>query len=1290
VLVLQSGEDFRNKTKQSTQKPLQGFVAGSTLMVKSEALSRLIAKFETTESPPSSSAKPGIKLLGWNDLSAHDKADHSDASRKIIENENTKLFVLILDHEKPIDQRDAGNGLMQELAAIAARKSGPDGAGVQIVAGVLSESVEKFAQCWAAWVDRFATQSGNPDLRPLANITRPIHVQISAHSGKANVDGLVEEILGAMTILTPGELSDGASNENQGLEGQKRPTATAERQLSGTKSEDTLPPWAKDYLRLLVANWTLQKSAAQFSGTAKDSARLYVEATYFDAALYAESNARLRTRVSGSSAIIRPGFPRNIEPDVEMPLHTWLFCNEYFETTYRECAHYLITGDGDTGKSSALRAVALASAWAFGPGLLNLGAREALTELCEKAKALRRFPIDIPLSLLLDESSDDNIDLTELISSAISARTPQPVSSDEVVSFLEGHPVVLLIDGIDEATNPQHALGNLLRLVGSCSLLSTALRRRKAVQVFASCRPEYINQSELGRHANLYELELAVVRDRNSFAYAKNFLQTKGPSRDLPSTTIRALADFLAKVPSPTSLLQWQAIGAFFLQQREVLERSGDLGVGNLLANLIKFQIDGVYRKNKRNIIAAGLKFKASKDFSEQDLVGLLISEFAYQAIKNSKVSDDEARQAQGRTKLALSTAQADLAIKSWADRWIHPKPDCDTTGLACQILDDFRFLSFKNETWTFDSMTTVEALAAMFFRLQYRAKVADFASTGTSHGTAWTSSTLFGVIDDRQFDVSRWHDVLLILAAGDPGAGDTSDNLEDELIKLAVSRLCDTSTRFGDDFGLGIPSVETTIKPVHRLILALDMLRLFSNCCDGKEWSERVKEGPVAEVLEACKPFISPMNPVVSAYDRYKLLEALARLTVPVENAEPAIDIVKKAKRAVVPLLIWERVGFPFSVTGYHGLKQSQSRDGFTIPSTWPEVNGTRWAPSPVTVYDYVNGLVDKNLEKSAWDWDESAIAIDIRLAEEIRKRDGGQRFDRKIRRRAEALSTFFAPDEKAGLKFDLKMCQTILDFETEIDSVVSKIEQVKIDERSIDGEKGYDPSAIKSRRDKAHDVLADYVRLWLTCTELFSTEKGDSDQHDDDSERLGRRKLTWEPSAISRQIVNGLMTPVTCITWFEAVAFARYRTKALRDLNLLMADEELRLPTRAEWKAMRRTLGTDMVPWSAGHAENLPEGMVVPANFDEARFINGPNPIGLFPAFENGLYDFGANVTCWLMPDEKPGADDLKRPYSGASWVDDRSELSLRRSGSWSYAWHRQVTRGFRLVCAKTKSFE
>jgi formylglycine-generating enzyme required for sulfatase activity len=161
----------------------------------------------------------------------------------------------------------------------------------------------------------------------------------------------------------------------------------------------------------------------------------------------------------------------------------------------------------------------------------------------------------------------------------------------------------------------------------------------------------------------------------------------------------------------------------------------------------------------------------------------------------------------------------------------------------------------------------------------------------------------------------------------------------------------------------------------------------------------------------------------------------------------------------------------------------------------------------------------------------------------------------------------------------------------------------------------------------------------------------------------------------------------PVTCISWYEAMAYCAWLTAQGHNAGWLPPDSVLRLPTSLEWERAIRHTDQRRYPW--GDTEPDSER----ANYDESG-IQGLTPVGCFPggAAVCGALDMTGNLqealatttdapAAWEpLHDVAPFQPVLR---SHGDFRDQKALLSCGYRG-WFYPASADGDRGFRLVWA------
>lgn len=184
-----------------------------------------------------------------------------------------------------------------------------------------------------------------------------------------------------------------------------------------------------------------------------------------------------------------------------------------------------------------------------------------------------------------------------------------------------------------------------------------------------------------------------------------------------------------------------------------------------------------------------------------------------------------------------------------------------------------------------------------------------------------------------------------------------------------------------------------------------------------------------------------------------------------------------------------------------------------------------------------------------------------------------------------------------------------------------------------------------------------------------------------------------------------GGPRNSVEMMTWHEAVAFCKRATSAMRQDKLIAEDEEIRLPTEAEWEYCCRAGTTTEYCFGDKATAEGDEGNKASA-LDEFGWHTGnaagnDPPVGAKKPNDWGLYDMHGYL--WEYVSDTWHADYAGAPTDGGAWEErGHSPQRVIRSGSWRdrHESLRSATRwaipdhtrsdaiGFRCVKAKVKT--
>lgn len=139
-----------------------------------------------------------------------------------------------------------------------------------------------------------------------------------------------------------------------------------------------------------------------------------------------------------------------------------------------------------------------------------------------------------------------------------------------------------------------------------------------------------------------------------------------------------------------------------------------------------------------------------------------------------------------------------------------------------------------------------------------------------------------------------------------------------------------------------------------------------------------------------------------------------------------------------------------------------------------------------------------------------------------------------------------------------------------------------------------------------------------------------------------------------------TGPRNSVEMVTWKDAKTFCEKATTALRKRKLIGADEEIRLPSEAEWEYCCRA-GTTTAYSFGDKVADLGEY----AWYKENSKGNDP-PVGVKKANPWGLYDMHGYIWEWCADDWHPNHKNA--PANGEPRSIPRSQKKVIRGGSWA----------------------
>jgi formylglycine-generating enzyme required for sulfatase activity len=165
-----------------------------------------------------------------------------------------------------------------------------------------------------------------------------------------------------------------------------------------------------------------------------------------------------------------------------------------------------------------------------------------------------------------------------------------------------------------------------------------------------------------------------------------------------------------------------------------------------------------------------------------------------------------------------------------------------------------------------------------------------------------------------------------------------------------------------------------------------------------------------------------------------------------------------------------------------------------------------------------------------------------------------------------------------------------------------------------------------------------------------------------------MGNNPSIWQGKGRERNSVEMLM-------WTDAVKFCQEATKLMRQAKLINAEQEVRLPTEAEWEYCCRA-GTTTA-FSFGHSAMKPgDAGNKTSNLDPYAWHTGnaagnDPSVGMLKPNPWGLYDMHGYLWEYVSDAWHSNYDDA--PTRGVGWDPERTHVArVIRGGSWRDRYH------------------
>ena len=193
-----------------------------------------------------------------------------------------------------------------------------------------------------------------------------------------------------------------------------------------------------------------------------------------------------------------------------------------------------------------------------------------------------------------------------------------------------------------------------------------------------------------------------------------------------------------------------------------------------------------------------------------------------------------------------------------------------------------------------------------------------------------------------------------------------------------------------------------------------------------------------------------------------------------------------------------------------------------------------------------------------------------------------------------------------------------------------------------------------------------------------------------------------TNRDKALPKCITTERKTPITHVSWYDAIEFCIWLNVRMRDEGLLDDDEEFRIPTEAEWEKAASGPQNYRYPWGDKFKPNCCH--YYDSDYSSVIESGAFSPSGDSPY---GVQDMAGNSWDWTLSNwgeggSKPDFEYPYRPMDGREDIFASSRVRrVIRGGGWYYYWYclRTTTRnimypetvhsggGFRLVRSTNK---